>query len=137
MWFEYSESAISGMLVLNILQKKRQLWNMLVLRCLTIAKLQNTNLKFERLKCDLSTQNLEFLGCWYSIFWKKEAIVKHVSILVLNILKKEAIVCWQLQNTNLKFERLKCDLSTQNLNFWENFEKEAIVKHVSTQIVKY
>ena len=60
--------------------------------------MQNINLKFEHLKCDLSTQNLEFLGCWYSIFWKKESIVKHVSTQVNDNCK---ILIWNLSAWNV------------------------------------
>ena len=89
MWFEYSESGISGILVLNILKKE------------AIVKHVSTqvfNLKFECLKCDLSTQNLEFLGFWFSIFWKKEAIVKHVSTQVFDNCK---ILIWNLSAWNV------------------------------------
>ena len=127
MWFEYSESGISGILVLNILkkeaivkhvstqvfdnckiliwnlsawnviwvlriwnfwdvgtqyfEKKMQLWNMLVLRWMIIAKYQFEiwafEMWFKHSKCGLSTQNLEF-GTQYFQMRQSNAIVSSI-----------------------------------------------------------
>ena len=94
MWFEYSESGISGILVLNIL-KKEAIVKHVSTQVFDNCKILIWNLRTWNVIWVLRIWNFWDVGTQY---FEKEAIVKHVSTQVFDNCK---ILIWNLRTWNV------------------------------------